>query len=107
MEQVNAAVWSNPLIFLTHELFGITHTESMFRLRRNQVCISRNWKRSQREISEDEGPFLKMPFFSRCFSHMFAIAKQLTGFPIGRFASVENFFSGYIFCLNVNIYVSI
>ena len=34
---VNGAVWSNPLIFLIHYLFGITYLESIFRLRRNQV----------------------------------------------------------------------
>ena len=34
---VNGAVWSNSLIFLIRSLFGITHLESMSRLRRNQV----------------------------------------------------------------------
>ena len=95
-------------------MFGITHLESMFRLRRNQVCTSRNWKPSQREIlSKDAGPFIKIFFFSRCFSYIFAITNQLACFSISRLASVEDFFNVYIYfkCyiyfLNVNIYVSI
>ena len=88
-------------------MFGITHLESMFCLQRNQVCTSRNWKPSQREIiSKDAGPFLKFSFFIRCFSHIFAIANKLPGFSISRRASVEDFFNVYIFW-NVNTYVSI
>ena len=34
---VNRAVWSNSLVFLIHKLFGITHLESIFHLRGNQV----------------------------------------------------------------------
>ena len=34
---VNGTVWSNSLIFLIHQLFGITHLELMSHLRRNQV----------------------------------------------------------------------
>ena len=76
----------------------------MSRLRRNQVCTSRNWKPTQREIlSKDAGPFIKTFSFSRCFSHIFAIANQLAGFSISRLASVEDFFK----FLNVNIYASI
>ena len=87
-------------------MFAITHLESMFRLRRNQVCTSRNWKPPQREIlSKDAGPFLKISFFSWCFSHIFAIEKQLPGFSISRLASGEDFSN--IYFLNVNIYVSI
>ena len=71
----------------------------MFRLRRNQVCTSRNWKPSQREIlSKDAGPFIKIFFFSKCFSHIFAIASQLVGFSISWSASVEDLFNVYIFC---------
>ena len=80
-------------------MLGITDLEKMFHLRRNQVCTSRNWKLSQRKIlSKDVGPFLKISFFSRCFSHIFAIAKQFPGFSIGRFLHLH---------LNVNIYMSI
>ena len=76
----------------------------MSRLRRSQVCTSRNWKPTQREIlSKDAGPFIKIFSFSRCFSHIFAIANQLAGFSISRLASVEDFFK----FLNVNIYASI
>ena len=90
--------WSNPLIFLPNYLFGIIHLESMFRLRRNQICTSRNGKSSQREIlSKDAGLFIKIFFFSRCFSHIFAIANQLAGFSISSLASVEDFFNVYIF----------
>ena len=95
-------------------MFGITHLESMFRLRRNQDCTSRNWKPSQREIlSKDAGPFIKTFSFFRCFSYIFLIVNQLAGFSISRLASVEDFFNVYVFfkCyiyfLNVNIYVSI
>ena len=95
-------VWSNPLIFLTHSLFGIIHLESIFRLKRNQVCISRNWKLSQSKIwSKDAGLFLKISFFFSCFSHFFAIAVQLTGFSISRLANLEDV------NINVNIKVSI
>ena len=90
-------------------LFAITNLRSMFRLRRNQVCTSRNWKSSQREIlSKGAGPFLKISFFSRCFSHMFATGKQLPGFSISRLVSGEIiYFLMYIDFLNVNIYVII
>ena len=91
-------------------MFGITHLEPMFRLRRSQVCTSRNWKLSQREIlSKDAGPFIKIFFFSRCFSHIFAIANQLAGFYISRLVSVEDFFNIYIYIyvLNVSICVNI
>ena len=33
---VDGVVWCNPLTFLTHQLFEITHLESIFLLRRNQ-----------------------------------------------------------------------
>ena len=80
----------------------------MFHLQRNQVHTSRNWKPSQREVlSKDAGPFTKMFFFSRCFSYIFARANQLAGFSISRLASVEDFFSVYIYFLYVNVYVSI
>ena len=70
----------------------------MFHLRRNQACTSRNWKPCQREIlNKDAGPFIRMFLFSRCFSHIFAIANQLAGFSISRLASVEDFFNVYIF----------
>ena len=96
MEQVKGDVWSNSLIFLIHWLFGITHLESMFCLRRSQVCPRRNWKRFQRQIIKDAGPFPKISFF-RCFTHIFAITKQLSGFSISRLASVEDFYNVHIF----------
>ena len=80
------------------------HLESMFRLRRNQVCTSRNQKRSQREISKDAGSFFIISFFSRYFSHIFAIAKQLTGFSISRLAIVEDFFQ-YKRCVSISDYL--
>ena len=105
-------------------MFGITCLELMFRLRRNQVCTSRNWKLSQREVlSKDLGLFLKISLFLILFffvSHIFAIAKQLPGFSIRRLPSREDFSNVYIyiyiyvhniyiyiFILNVNIYMSI
>ena len=59
----------------------------------------RNLKKlPQGEIwSKDTGPFLKISFFFRCFSHIFAIVIQLPGFSITRLANVENVF-------NVNVY---
>ena len=88
-------------------MFGKTHLESIFRLWRNQVCASRNWKLSQRVIlSEVTGPFLNIFLLSRYVSHIFAIINQLPGFSISRLAIVE-FFLMYICFLNVNFYVSI
>ena len=85
----------------------------MFHLRRNQVCTSRNWKPSQRQIlSKDTGPFIQANFFSRCFYHIFAITNQLACFSISWLARVEEFFNVYIcfkyyiYILNVNMYVS-
>ena len=87
-------------------MFGITHLESMFRLRRNQISPNRNWKRSQREISKDASPFPKN-FFLQVLPHIFAITKQLPGFSISRLASVEYLFNVHIYFLNVNICVRI
>ena len=88
--------------------FGITHWESLFRLRKNQVYTSRNWKPSQREIlSKDAGSFLKISFFSRYFSHIFFRAKHLVGFSVSRLTNLEDFFLMYMYCLNINIYVRI
>ena len=94
--EIGRYLLSNLSIFLNHWLFGITHLESMFHLRRNQVCLSKNWQRSQRQVIKDAGPFPKIPYF-RCFSYIFAIAKQLPGFSINRLASVEDFFNVFIF----------
>ena len=41
--------------------------------------------------SKCAGPFLKISFFFRCFSHIFAIPKQLPGFFISRLPNVEEF----------------
>ena len=44
-------------------------------------------------LSKDSGPFLKIPFFFSCFSHIFAIANQLPGFSICRLGNVEDLFN--------------
>ena len=81
LNRTHTLIFQNKPCFLTHQLFGITHLESMFRLRRNQVCTNRNWESSQRKIlRKNAGLFIKIYFFSRCFSHIFAIANQLAGF---------------------------
>ena len=57
-------------------------------------------------LNKDGGPFLKMSFFFKCFSHIFATANQLPGFSISRLADMEDFLM-YIYFVNVNINVSI
>ena len=80
-------------------MFGITHWSWCFTYGENRwlICTSRNCKQSQSEIlSKHIGTFLKISFFFRSLSHIFAIANQLPGFSINRLANVEDF-------LNVNI----
>ena len=36
----------------------------------------------ERNLKKDAGPSIKFCFFSRCFSHIFAVANQLAGFSI-------------------------
>ena len=61
------------------------------------ISTSRNWKLSQSETgSKVAGPFLKMSFLFKCFSHIFAIVNQLPGFSIIRLTNMKDF-------LNVNV----
>ena len=48
-------------------------------------------------LSADADPFLEL-FFFRCFSHIFAVANQLSGFSISKLAKVDD-------CFNVNIFL--
>ena len=78
---VNGAVCSNPLIFFNPLI--VWSPCSTYKEIKWLICTSRNWKLSQSEISsKGAGPFLKISFSFRCFSHIFAIAKQLPGFSI-------------------------
>ena len=90
-------------------MFGITNLEPMFNLwwRQWLICTSRIWKLPQIEIlSIDAGPFRKISFFIRCFSHIFVTVNQLPGLFISRLAIVEDFLI-WIYFSNVNIYMSI
>ena len=79
----------------------------MFRLRRNQVCTSRNWKPSQREIlSKDAGPFLNFVSSPGAFlTYLLKQIKWLVSPSVGY--QVWRIFLINIYFLNVNIYVSI
>ena len=90
--KVNGAVWSNLLLFLTHQLFGRSHLESIIHLLRNQVVDLSKQKLKTVPYCNFKvaGSFLKISFFFSCFSHIFVIA-NLPGFSISKLANVEEF----------------
>ena len=50
-------------------------------------------------FSKDAGPLLKISFFFRYLSQIFAIANQLLGFSSSRLANAEEFFNVNIFLI--------
>ena len=94
---INKAVWNNPLIFLTHQLFEITPFGVDVLLTEKPGLHKQKLKTvPQRNLRKDAGPFIKTFFFYRCLCHIFAIGNQLAGFSTCRLASVEDIFNVYI-----------
>ena len=92
----DGVVWCNPL---TYWLFGITHLELMFLLRRNQeVDLLKQELKTFPENFWVKMQILFLKLFSfGCFFLIFAVANKLPGFSISRSANAENFLKANIF----------
>ena len=86
-------------------MFGITQWIRCFSYGETRwlFCTYRKQKPSHSEILSNADSFLKISFFFRCFSHIFAIVNQLPGFSISRLVNVEDLY----ICIYIYIYIYI